>query len=111
MKSVVDINPTTKRRYIDYYLLEVTFYRLRVPRKILPQITQIYTDTESSIKNTNNLWESVKSVGDINPTTKRSYTDYYLLEITFHRLYRFTQIFKAHNIYILISNDRKRDYI
>jgi hypothetical protein len=30
-------------------------HRLRVPRKILPQITQIYTDTESSIKNTNNL--------------------------------------------------------
>ena len=55
MKSVGDINPTTKRRYIDYYLLEVTFYRLRVPRKILPQIAQIYTDTESSIKNTNNL--------------------------------------------------------
>ena len=39
-----------------------------------------------------------KSMGDINPTTKRSYTDYYLLEITFHRLYRFTQIFKAYNI-------------
>jgi hypothetical protein len=40
----------------------------------------------------------VKSVGDINPTTKRSYIDYYLLEITFHRLYRFTQIVKAYNI-------------
>ena len=57
MKSVGDINPTTKRRYIDYYLLEVTFYRLRVPRKILPQIAQIYTDTEISPRNT----EFVKS--------------------------------------------------
>ena len=49
--------------------------------------------TESSI-GTN----PVKSVGDINPTTTRRYIDYYLLEITFHRLYRFTQIFKAYNI-------------
>ena len=40
----------------------------------------------------------MKSVGDINPTTKRSHTDYYLLEINFHRLHRFTQIFKAYNI-------------
>ena len=43
MKSVGYIKQTTKRSYTDYYLLEVTFYRLRVPRKILPQITQIYT--------------------------------------------------------------------
>ena len=55
MKSVGYIKQTTKRSYTDYYLLEVTFYRLRVPRKILPQIAQIYTDTESSIKNVNNL--------------------------------------------------------
>lgn len=77
--------------------------------KNLPQITGSeedsltdYTDLHRYGKFNKEHKQSVriseKSMGDINPTTKRSYTDYYLLEITFHRLYRFTQIFKAYNI-------------
>ena len=39
-----------------------------------------YTDLHRYRKFNKEHKQSVKSVGDINPTTKRNYTDYYLLE-------------------------------
>ena len=90
-----DINPTTKRSYTDYYLLEESptdyEFRGRFSHR-LHRYGKFNKEHKQSVR------ISEKSMGDINPTTKRSYTDYYLLEITFHRLYRFTQIFKAYNI-------------